>query len=83
MDVDTLLRKIYSRDSIVEDDAAPIVSMMEQDDALTIGTVGLWKGQLGETKVGVLLDSDTLQLYKKHDMVWCQVDYQLILSHGR
>ena len=39
--------------------------MMEQDDALTIGTVGLWKGQLGETKVGVLLDSDTLQLYKK------------------
>ena len=35
-----------------------------QDDKLKIGTVGLWRGQVGETKVCVMIDSDTLQLYK-------------------
>ena len=50
-DVDTLLRNIYSKD--IDDDEAPTedVSMMEQDYKLKIGTVGLWRGQVGETKV--------------------------------
>ena len=59
MDVESLLQNIYSKPEVNKPSAE------ENDGVLKIGTLGHWKGPLEERKVGVLLDSSTLQVYKK------------------
>ena len=47
------------------DDESAKMDTSENNSGIAVGTLGFWKGPLDESKMGVLLEPETLQTYKK------------------
>ena len=60
-DVDSLLETFLCSDTAVIETS----ELSPVEDNMKVGTVGLWSGPLNEKKIGVKIDRDVLQLYKK------------------